>query len=325
MAAVTIKYFLLGNHPQNDQLLGFKSVENIEEVLVPINLGKKKIPFFITLKFSGRLCTRWRVEFVASIEKNIFGIWLTEQNTSDDCYLSTTLAIRKITNASQVIRPGTIVIVEYGHIYKSLNFTTGLSDSMLYPCSNQEGEMHKRRPAIVVSADARGAKVVPITSSQPQGFSVDRSIFELESTSTEFIAEFRPGSKSYALCHMIQNISFNRILPPLARPYNSRVREFSRDVTYQRRITKNDLAALETGLLTGIGMAALKKKNDTLYAKLQQNTSVIDDLTQKNQELESIKARYECIKRLYMETAALASDDEVESEITDWLKEGFDD
>lgn len=47
MAAVTIKYFLLGNIPQNDQLLGTKSFDNIDEVLIPVSqMWKKKIPPF---------------------------------------------------------------------------------------------------------------------------------------------------------------------------------------------------------------------------------------------------------------------------------------
>lgn len=329
MAAVTIKYFLLRTNPQNDQLLGIKSVENIEEVLVPISLGEKHVPFFITLKFKDIPCTRWKVEFVVAIQNNVWGVWLTEKDISDDCYLSTTLAKKKINNAGQLVRKGTIVIVEYGHIYQSLNFTSGLSDSILNPCSNQKGEMHKRRPAIVVSADARTAKVVPITSVEPTGFTVDKSIFELESESTRYIAEFNPKFRSFALCHMIQTISFNRILPPLARPFNSKVREFSRDTDYQRRLSRNDIQALETGLLTGIGMAELKKKSDSLYQKVQQNNVVIDDLEQRaslvNQELEEIKARYKCLKIMYMSSERLESDDDVETEISEWLQEGFDD
>jgi len=325
MAAVTIKYFLLNKNPQNDQLLGTKWVENIEEVLIPIS--KKNKPFFITMVFTNVLSFRWRVEYVLGISKDVWGIWLTEKDVSDDKYLSSTLEIRGIKSAAQIVRKGTIVIVEYGHIYQSLNFRQGLLRSTLYPCSNQEGEMHKRRPAIVVSADTWGVKVVPITSVEPEGNTVNQSIFELETESTEFISEFRQGRRSFALCDMVQSVSYNRILPPLARPYGGRSRQFKRDIAYPRRLSKNDTDALEKGLLTAIGMAALKKKNDTLYDQNQKDTLAIANLAQQiedaNMQLSELRERYALLKSLYQGASGTTSDQAVEDEIDEWISAGI--
>lgn len=324
MGAVTIRYFLLRKNPTSDQLLGTKRVENIEELLVPIS--KKNKPFFITMVFTDVPCFRWRVECVLGIERGVWGIWLTEKDVSDDKYLSSTLAIRRIKNAAQIVRKGTIVVVEYGHIYQSLKFSHGLTDSKLYPCSNQEGEMHKRRPAIVVSADVWGVKVVPITSVEPDGNNVNQSIFELETASTEFISEFRQGLRSFALCDMIQSVSASRILPPLAQPYNVRSREFKRDVNYTRRLSKNDLIALDKGLLSAVGMAALKRKNDDLYEQNKKDIHAIADLTQQAgdttaQHSELIK-RYTLLKYLYQGASGAESIQAVDEEIEEWIAAG---
>ncbi|MBK5017260.1 type II toxin-antitoxin system PemK/MazF family toxin [Pantoea sp. S62] len=330
MAAVTIKYFLLGNKPQNDRLLGTKSIDDIEEVLIPIsNMNKKKIPpFFITIKFSGNQCFRWRVQYVLGIAKNIWGIWLTEKDISDEVYLSQTLSMSRRSTAAQVARKGAIVIVEYGHIYQSLNFTNGLSDSSIYPCANQEGEMHKRRPAIIVSCDAWGAKVVPITSVEPDASKKNNAIFQLESQSTQNISEFTHGQNSFALCEMIQSVSYNRILPPLERKWQGTTRQYVRSQSYPRKLSPNDMTALDKGLLTAMGLANLQKTNDKFFAQIQSDKLIIEDLTQKHvdssQEVDQLKAKYAALKKLYQAIGAADSDEAVEGEVDEWLKVGFD-
>ncbi|MBP0997791.1 hypothetical protein [Serratia fonticola] len=104
------------------------------------------------------------------IEKDVWEIWLTERDISDDRYLSSSLEIRKIKSAAQIVRKGTLVVVEYEHIYQALNFRHGLAGSRLYLCSNQESEMLKH--VIVVIADAWGVRVGPITSVEPEGNTV---------------------------------------------------------------------------------------------------------------------------------------------------------
>ncbi|MFV8904922.1 hypothetical protein ABQ333_06645 [Serratia fonticola] len=104
------------------------------------------------------------------IEKDVWEIWLTERDISDDRYLSSSLEIRKIKSVAQIVRKGTLVVVEYEHIYQALNFRHGLAGSRLYLCSNQESEMHKH--VIVVIADAWGVRVGPITSVEPEGNTV---------------------------------------------------------------------------------------------------------------------------------------------------------
>lgn len=116
---------------------------------------------------------RWCVEYMVGIEKDVWGIWLTERDISDDSYLSSTFETRKIKSSAQIVRKDTLVVVEYEHIYHALNFRNGLLGSMLYLCSNQEGGMHKRRHVILVIADAWGVKVVPVTSVELEGNTIN--------------------------------------------------------------------------------------------------------------------------------------------------------
>ncbi|HFK9547739.1 TPA: type II toxin-antitoxin system PemK/MazF family toxin [Enterobacter hormaechei] len=329
MATASLRYYTYdANNQARERLLGIENVENIDEMLIPIN--EKNTPIFITKAFTGIASRRWRVEFVLGIEKNIWGVWLSEKDISKDVYLSQTMKKRSITHAGGIVKRGCIVIVEFGHIYLTLNFSNGLSDSSRYPCYHQSGEMHKRRPAIVVSADKRGVKVVPITSQEPDGHLYNRAIFELESASTTYISEFKRDKPCFALCEMIQTVSPTRILPPEAKDMKSSDRKFRRDESYNRKLSTNDLHALEEGLLTAVGMASLRKKNDTLLGERDRLKNSLDEqgqmLVSTSHALEQtcilhddFKKRYEVLVQLYLASSGHTSLQSIEAEISEYL------
>lgn len=322
MATVSLSYHTFDADDQsNEIILGTELAENIDEILLPIN--EKNTPFFITKSFTGVECKRWRIEFVLGITPNCWGVWLSEVDVTDDIYLSQTMQNRSISHAGGIVKRGAIVIVEFGHIYLTQNVLTGLSDSSLYPCNHQAGEMHKRRPAIVVSADSRGVKVVPITSQEPDSHIYNKAIFQLESTSTEHISEFKRGKPCFALCEMIQTVSPTRILPPKAKDTRTRERSFRRDQSYYRRISYNDLRALEQGMLTAIGMAALSKKNDTLLLERDEQKNIIEELgeelDQSGAELDDLRKKYHILAQLYLSTSQHACLQTIDEEVLEYM------
>lgn len=190
--------------------------------------------------------------------------------------------------------------------------------------------MHKRRPAIVVSADKRGVKVVPVTSQEPEGFTTNKSIFELESQSTRQISEFNTGKNSYVLCEMIQTVSPARILPPFALDQRSRGKTYRRDESYYRKLSKNDLAALEDGLLSAVGMSRLKKKIDVLVADIDQLNQVCDTATSKlkaqaiteeqlRSQLQLLQSKYEILANLYLPSSEHSTVVDVDKEVIEYL------
>lgn len=329
MASISISYSTTDReNPGNERILGKEIIENIDEVLVP--LSKKTIPMFITKAFSGEECRRWRVERVEEIAKNQWTVWLKNQLNGGDVYLSSTMTRKNIHNAYGIVKKGAIVIVEFGHIHQTLNFQAGLTDNATYYCNHLSGEMHKRRPAIVVSADKRGVKVVPVTSQEPEGFTMNKSIFELESQSTRQIGEFNTGKNSYVLCEMIQTVSPARILPPFALDQHSRERTYRRDESYYRKLSKNDLAALEDGLLSAVGMSRLKKKIDVLVADIDQLNQVCDTANsqlkaqatteeQLRNQLQLLQSKYEILANLYLLGSEHRSVADVDKEVIEYL------
>lgn len=331
MATVTIRYQTYHpDAPEFERVLGIEVVDNIDEIIVPIN--DKSTAMFITKTFSRVACRRWKVEFVLGISDNTWGVWLTEKEVSGDIYLSQTLRKRNITHAGGILKRGAIVIVEFGHIYQALHFRNGLSDTRLYPCHLQNGEMHKRRPAIVTGADKRGVKVVPVTSQEPHSWENNRAIFELESASLQNISEFRPGKRSFALCEMIQTVSPTRILPPCARDIKGSDRRFRRDESYYRKISSNDMKALEEGLLTAVGLQRLRKRLDHLLTErdlTQQNELTfqrrIEALVLANEqmraELALTKERYHVLSQLHLPASGHTCLAQIDEEVSEYLGE----
>lgn len=330
MASVSIHYYKFNKlNSKNESILGTEYTENIDEVLIPLNA--KHSPFFITKAFTGVACKRWKVEFVLGISQDIWGVWLTEKNVEQDIYLSQTMKRRNISHAGGIVKKGAIVIVEYGHIYLTLNFQKGLIDSSLYPCHHQSGEMHKRRPAIVIRADKTGVTVIPITSKVPLNSSFSKAIFQLETESTQYISEFQSDKMSYALCEMLQTVSPTRVLPPDARDIKSKTLKFYRNESYMRKLSKNDFEALEVGLLTAIGSASLREKKNALIIELEatqehikeQKSEYADlqtELIELKAELDKMAERENIFKQLYLPHVKEKSMEGVELEVAEYMR-----
>jgi uncharacterized protein YifN (PemK superfamily) len=322
MATVSISYSTYDSNDQtNERILGTERIDNIEEILVPLN--DKNTPIFITKAFSGEACKRWRVRFFLGIAPDHWGIWLTEKDVSKDIYLSEILAKRRIGNAAGFVKKGAIVIVEFGHIYQTLNFQTGLTKSAMYPCNHQDGEMHKRRPAVVVKVDSRGVTVVPITSKEPVAHEYNRAIFELEVDSIKDIKELDTGKRSFAVCEMIQTVSPTRILPPESRDHRGKDRAYRRDESFGRRLSRNDMKAIDQGLLVAVGMHPLQDKLDRSIQNGQTQTAELEVLRPEVETLRKehaeLSEKYSILSDLYQATSGYPTRDDIEQEVLEYM------
>lgn len=322
MATVSISYSTYDPNDQtNERILGTEHIDNIEEILIPLN--DKNTPIFITKAFSGEVCKRWQVRFFLGIAPDHWGVWLTEKDVSKDIYLSEILTKRRIGNAAGFVKKGAIVIVEFGHIYQTLNFQTGLTKSAMYPCNHQEGEMHKRRPALVIKVDRRGVTVVPVTSKEPDAHEYNRAIFELETESIRHIKELDTGKRSFAVCEMIQTVSPTRILPPESRDHKGRDRTYRRDESFSRRLSRNDMKALEQGLLAAVGMYSLQEKLDRTIQNCQLQSAELEELRPEveaiREELTELRDKYRILSDLYQASSGHVTREDVEQEVIEFM------
>lgn len=238
--------------------LGTETVEGVSEVLLPQYQQERKI-YFIK-KFAGEENYQWLVH---SVERSppsdttcaTFKVVLeTPADLGPVEYLHQTLKKGKGRTIQSVVRPGSLVEVDYGH-----ELAVGRSDGELrsnkrYSDTIQKGEMHKRRLAVVVTVSRSSTlQVVPITSQEPA--STDKTAFEV-STGTLGQLKFygNSGKQSWAIANMIETVSTRRVLPPLSY-YNSRGHRTSgRDTNYSISLSTAENRLLKEALLHSIAV-----------------------------------------------------------------------
>lgn len=308
---IRINYFEFYNY-RTKVLLGHVILNDINEIITPLfkdNIDKENFhPVFITKSFIGREEHRWEIKSskIQTLSRNnlIINIWLSPKNVSDDIYLSQTLKNKNYKSAKSILYLGKIIIVEFGHIFSCVTLDADIKTNKRYPDNIQQGEMHKRRPAIVVKADDRGVKVIPLTSKKPHDLAVNTSIFKLSDESIKNIGDLAK-KETYALCDMIQTVCVTRILPPLfkLKGYN----QYYRNEDYRASLCRRDKKLLDKGLLSSIS-------KNKLYTEIEELRKTNKNL---ESELYSLKNDLLILKEMYMytnESNALYID-EVDNEI----------
>ncbi|WP_127924225.1 MULTISPECIES: hypothetical protein [unclassified Pseudoalteromonas] len=177
-----ITYFLDGTTTQ----LGSEGSEGITEVLYPdSNYNSHEIT--ITKMFEGYPHHRWQVITVDHPSESEISISLKPRITkATEVYLSQTHKHKKSVISN--LQKGTLVEIDYGYIPSIKKSSGVLRSNKRYPDARQNGEMHKRRLAVVVNASGKRIQVVPISSNEPP--IGDRSCFSLDKGSIEKLVHY---------------------------------------------------------------------------------------------------------------------------------------
>ncbi|WGS50157.1 type II toxin-antitoxin system PemK/MazF family toxin [Paraburkholderia sp. D15] len=293
MPQINVEYFELvddpvGNGNRTPQLRGRESFEDIEEALIP---SSETFKVFCVKKFAGTNNYRWHVESVVCTSAPgdptaSYKVELSELNQRvPEVYLEQTL---RNTGAAvnRVLWTGTLVEVDYGFIQSVGGHDGVVRTNERYSDTLQQGEMHKRRLAVVVNVSGGRVKVAPVTSNPQAG--QDKTCFELDPTTLSKLSFYgSSGKQSWVLCSMLETVSVSRILPPMSK-FLVRGRERDgRNVHYTQKLNANELKLLESALLHAIGITDYSSLKDELSAK-KLECAEIDEL---RQSVENLKAQ----------------------------------
>lgn len=196
---MTVRYLLDGNNT----LLGTEAYQSITEITLPLpDEDGHKIT--LTRFFSGQASHRWLVERVQHSDEQVDLFLTPRTECADEIFLAKTYSAKRTVAAR--ITKGTLVEVEYGFIQSTKRLTGKISSIKRYPDLVQNGEMHKRRLAIVVNSRLPTLQVIPVTSVHPN--SGDKTIFELSEGSLSNLVHYNnPAIRSFGLGSMIQTVS----------------------------------------------------------------------------------------------------------------------
>ncbi|MEQ4922519.1 hypothetical protein [Proteus hauseri] len=274
---MTINYLL----DSDQSLLGTEIYQNITEITLPL-LHETGHKITLTRFFEGHTSHRWLIERINHQTPEQTNLFLTPRiECENEIFLAKTYSSKR-TVASRITK-GTLVEVEYGFIQSTKRITGKISSVKRYPDFVQNGEMHKRRLAIVINACFPSTlQVIPITSIHQN--ENDKNIFEISLKSLDKLVHYNSKDiRSFALGHMIQTVSIRRILPPLAIQKDKRC---YRDIGYSQRLEKEDMKSLELALTTAIGYGDyqnIRTERNRLRLDVQeltkQNTQLINELS----------------------------------------------
>ena len=208
---IKIEYLLYeSGKPKATQRLGLVTKEGIAESLLPwFKLGQHRV--YINKHFSGHEgLLVWEIIDIHTSPGHIRVTLRSE--TSVPLSFGTFFGSQNIKNPSRVLRDFSVVDVDFGHKSFLTNATIPLKENERYVNSILPGELHKKRPCLVLSTSLRWqtAQVIPLTTRPP-----DHGVKAVEIPASSFgKASQRYREKpSYALIEMITSVSWLRMYP----------------------------------------------------------------------------------------------------------------
>lgn len=115
------------------------------------------------------------------------------------------------------IKRHSIVDVDYSHHSVLDDFSGAISSNEKYASASMYGELHKKRPCIVLNADSSWgiSQVLPLTTRDSAAN--DSRCIPISATSFNHLDSRYRAKPSYAMMDMIQSVSSFRIYPPQAK------------------------------------------------------------------------------------------------------------
>lgn len=251
MPTISLRYVELDPaDPTVKLILGTEIYDEVEESLLPKNPAPDK-PVFMTKKFVGHIEYRWQVKAVVVVQCNpvVFEVILGRSaQLAKSYYLPEILRGKTIMS---VLQKYALVEVEFGHAPSVGKSDGDIKSNKRYVDTVQDGNMPKRRLAIVLRATSKrpsGAivQVVPISSVAPH--SGDRTAIEVTSSLTR-MAHY--NKKSWAICGMVESIAAGRIIAPMVDWGKKQMR----DTGFSTKLDAGLRPGFEAALLYGLDRA----------------------------------------------------------------------
>ncbi len=191
----------------NDEL-GCKEYSNIASTLIPaFEVGSHEV--FIKKRFSLKPDTlSWNIKAISK-DADVVEISLSASE-----HPISVKAYSKTQNKSPefYLQPYTIIEVDFGFHTDAFSSCGDLIKNEEITSALLPGEIHKKRPCVVLKANKFRVQVIPLTASKrelnnPKNIAIESASFN------NMLARYIE-KQSYALLDMVQTVSVNRVFPP---------------------------------------------------------------------------------------------------------------
>lgn len=242
--------------------MGEVEYSSISEMLVPSYDGSYE--YFIKQKFQSRpMESTWQIRRIERPQNNI--LIIVDPISVPVCV--TKHAASQQQKVNNLLTEFAIVEVDFGFYSNTLNINGDEEKNHSNTTTLMKGEMHKRRPCVLLKINQFTAQVIPLTSNPKRiNYHLDIKV------DLSKIAALNDRYKidSFALIEMIQTVSHDRIFPPKASDGKYKHNYF------KYKLIKEDKEAIKVGLASQYNSGA---------------NSVVSDLTDKVTKLSEERRR----------------------------------
>lgn len=188
--------------------LGEETYTDIDEVIIPCFKADSH-DMFLRKSFANKENRFWKIQSL-NLENNTAEFCI-EEHRQQICLAEYSAGQKK--KIKQVVSKFNIVDVDFGFSSAVFSFAGDVSPNKKFTQNNLVGEMHKKRPCIVLGVEQTRLLVIPLTTDNT-GLGQSKMI-EISTGSFSNMSPHYTDKTSYALLDMMQNVSTYRVYAPV--------------------------------------------------------------------------------------------------------------
>lgn len=266
---------------QNGKRLGKRTYDGISHTIIPAFKASGH-DIFITKNFSKE--PNYRTWLIKSIEYSKTGVEIQLEGLSSPESV-VAYADKQRQNFKMFIRKHNIVEVDFGHESSLFSLNEGPQKNTLFTHSLMPGEMHKKRPCIVMGTRADSITVIPLTTKNYQ----NPKHIPLSAASFHNLHARYSETPSFAALDMIQTVSAHRVYPPREAEGGKYRHQYSR-----YKLSESDSKAIDTALADIYNDDVTKQLNivkTTLEGVTREKTRILEKYRELSLELREVQER----------------------------------
>ena len=271
---------------ENSAQLGCKNYQGISQTAIP-TFQENGHDVYLTRKFeTDQRYKSWLIKSV-EINDNSVAIYLQGFVSPDSVAVYATKQRR---NFKSFIRKHNIVEVDFGHQMSLFCSTNGERKNTQRTDVWMPGEMHKKRPCIIIGAMANSVTIIPLTTkyrSNPKYVPITRASFKN-------LHKRYYQNPSFAVLNMIQTVSIHRVFPPREAMDGKYRHQYSR-----YRLSDSDGKAVDNALADiynddvtkklGLTQQALRSAKQEKFRLIEKNHVLLNEVAQKDNAIDEME------------------------------------
>jgi uncharacterized protein YifN (PemK superfamily) len=272
---------------ENGVQLGCRTYDGITHTIIPA-FNKTEHDIYFTKTFLKETHFKsWLIKSIKVTENGV-EIYISGNLIPDSV---DTYAQKQYRKFNSIIRKHNIIEVDFGHETTLFSLGSGEQKNTVITDALMPGEMHKKRPCIVMGTKGTSVTVIPLTT---KDYNNPKHVF-ISPNSFQNLHERYSARRSFAALDMVQTVSAHRVFPPRDNTgkYRHQYSKYKLSAEDGTNVDKtladiyNDEVTKKLKI-TQQSLANVTKEKSRIFEKYREIASDIDTLNTEKATLEGI-------------------------------------